>query len=150
MVSGDYLAFSHEIRGPFINPARILSDVSRVNVPLSREQIASVFSFHPSIRFVVVVDRKGTVLDAVRRARLESLEPPEETGRIVERWTIARGMTAGTDKFFGSLKTIIVRREKLVEMLFPLSDYTVIISAHPAFPLDRTPKLEALLNKLQA
>jgi hypothetical protein len=78
------------------------------------------------------------------------MEPPEETQKILERWTIARGMTAGADKFFGRMKTIIVRREKLVELLFPSSDHMVIISAHPVFPLDKTPKLEALLNKLQA
>lgn len=121
-----------------------------MKAPLSRDQIASIFSFHPSIRFVVVVDKYGNVLDAVKRARLESLEPPEETGRIVERWTIARGMTSGTDKFFGRMKTIIVRREKLVEMLFPSSEHMVIISAHPSFPLDRTPRLENLLDKLLA
>lgn len=122
----------------------------QVKAPLSRDQIASIFSFHPSIRFVVVVDKYGNVLDAVKRARLESLEPPEETGRIVERWTIARGMTSGTDEFFGRMKTIIVRREKLVEMLFPSSEHMVIISAHPSFPLDRTPRLENLLDKLLA
>jgi len=99
---------------------------------------------------VVIVNKYGTVLDAVKRAGLQSLEPPEETGRIVERWTIAKGLTAGTDNFFGRMKTIIVRREKLVELLFPLSDQMVIISAHPAFPLDKIPRLERLLEKLFA
>lgn len=121
-----------------------------MKTPLSRDQIASIFSFHPSVRFVVIVNKYGTVLDAVKRAGLQSLEPPEETGRIVERWTIAKGLTAGTDNFFGRMKTIIVRREKLVELLFPLSDQMVIISAHPAFPLDKIPRLERLLEKLFA
>ena len=129
---------------------RILEWDQGVKAPLSRDQIADVFSFHPSIRFVVLVDRHGTVLDAVKRARLESLEPPEETGRIVERWTIARGMTTGTDDFFGRMKTIIVRRERLVELLFPSSEHMAIISADPAFPLDKTPKLERLLDKMLA
>jgi len=98
----------------------------------------------------VIVNRSGTVLDAVKRAGLNALEPPEETERIVERWTIAKGLTAGTDKFFGRMRTIIVRREKLVELLFPSSDQMVIISAHPAFPLDKIPRLEKLLEKLLA
>ncbi|HXW94640.1 MAG TPA: hypothetical protein VEJ19_02895 [Nitrososphaerales archaeon] len=118
-----------------------------MNVKLTKEQIASVFSFHPSLRFVTVVAKDGTLLDSVKRAGLDSLEPPEETRRILERWSIARSMTSGSDEFFGRMKTIIVRREKLVEMLFPSSDYMVIISAHPSFPLEKTAKLESLLSK---
>jgi hypothetical protein len=119
-----------------------------VKGPLSRDQISSVFEFHPSIRFVTIVNEDGKLLDAVKRAGLNPLEPPEETQKILERWGQARSLTNSSDQFFGKMKTIIVRREKLVEFLFPLTGFMVIVSAHPAFPLDKTHQLESLLIKL--
>lgn len=104
---------------------------------------------HPSIRSVTIVSKEGILLDTVKRAGVDSLEPPEETEKIARRWALARGMTSAADNFFGNMKTIIVRREKLVEMFFPLPGQNVIISASPEFPLDEVPRLEILLSKSQ-
>jgi len=120
-----------------------------VKGPLSSEQISSIFSFHPSIHFVTLVNEDGTLLDAVKRAGLSPLEPPEETHNILERWTEARNWLTGSDKFLGEMKTIIVRREKIVELFFPLRGFVVLVSVHPAFPLDKTQQLENLLHKLK-
>jgi len=120
-----------------------------VKGPLSQEQISSIFAFHPSIHFVTLVNDDGTLLDAVKRAGLNPLEPPEETHKILERWAAARSTLAGSDKILGRMRTIIVRREKIVELLFPLTDFMIIISVHPAFPLDKTRQLESLLSKLR-
>ena len=116
---------------------------------MSREQINSVLSFHPSLRFVVTMRRDGTPLETVKRGGLEPMEPPDETRKILDRWAIGKGLTAGSDEFFGKMRTVIVRREKLVELLFPSTDYSVLVSADPTFPLDRIPQLEDLLRKLQ-
>lgn len=117
--------------------------------PLSQEQIASIFSFHPSIHFVAVANEDGTLLDSVKRAGLNPLEPPEETRKSLERWAAARNTLADSDRFLGSMKSIIVRRDKLVELLFPMPNFIIMIGVHPAFPLDKTPQLERLLSKLQ-
>jgi hypothetical protein len=116
--------------------------------PLSQEQISSIFSFHPSIHFVTVVNEDGTLLDSAKRAGLNPLEPPEETRKSLERWAAAKSSLAGSDRLLGNTKTIIVRREKLVELLFPLAGFMIMVSVHPAFPLDKTSQLESLLNKL--
>ena len=121
-----------------------------MDAPLTRDQITALFSFHSSLRFVTLVTKGGMLVDSVKRAGLESLEPGEQTGRIIARWSLARGMTSASDEYFGEMKTIIIRRTKLVELLFPLSDYMVIISANPTFPLEKTAKLESLLLKLQS
>jgi hypothetical protein len=117
--------------------------------PLSTDQISSIFAFHPSIHFVMIVGEDGALLDSMKRAGTNPLEPPEETRKIMERWATARSLTSGSDEFFGRMKTIIIRRDKLVEFLFPLTGFMVIVSAHPAFPLDKTAQLESLLSKLQ-
>jgi hypothetical protein len=113
-----------------------------VKGPLSSEQISSIFGFHPSVHFVTLVSEDGTLLDSVKRAGLNPLEPPEETRKSLERWAAARDSLAGSDKFLGRMKTIIVRRDKLIELLFPLAGFMIIISVHPAFPLDKTANLK--------
>ena len=121
-----------------------------MKVPLPRDQILTIFAFHPSIRFVTVVSKEGRLLDAVTHTGMQSLEPPAETAKILQRWALSKGMLSGADDYFGRVKSVIVNREKLVEMLFPLSDQMVIISARPGFPIKNTPRLEKLLNRLQS
>jgi len=65
------------------------------------------------------------------------------------RWASAREVTSGTDELYGKMKTIIVRREKLVELLFPLTGFMIVVIVHPAFPLDKTAQLESLLRNLK-
>ena len=77
------------------------------------------------------------------------MESPEETRKTMERWAAAKDLAVGSDEFYGKMKTIIVRREKIVELLFPLTGFMLIIVVHPAFPLDKTSQLESLLRKLQ-
>jgi len=120
-----------------------------VKGPLSSEQISSIFGFHPSIHFITLAKEDGTLLDSVKRAGLNPLEPPEETLKTMERWATVKNLTDGSEQFLGKMKTVIVRREKLVELLFPLTGFIIIVTAHPAFPLDKTHQLESLLVKLR-
>ena len=117
--------------------------------PLSKEQISSIFTFHPAIHFVLLADENGTLLDSVKRSGLSPLEPPEETIKILERWANASGWLAGSDEFLGKMNLVIVRREKQVEILYPSDGFMILIIAHQAFPLDRAPQLEGVLNSLK-
>jgi len=119
-----------------------------VRGPLSTEQISTIFAFHPSVRYVTIVSEEGLLLDSLKRAGLNPLETPEDTQKSLERWAAAWSSLAGSGEFLGRIKTLIVRREKLVELLFPLTGFMVIVSVHPAFPLDKTKQLESLLNSL--
>ena len=66
----------------------------------------------------------------------------------MERWVAVWNALAASDLFLGRMKTVIVRREKLVELIFPFTGFLIKITAHPAFPLEKTPQLEKLLNSL--
>jgi hypothetical protein len=117
---------------------------SRSPVPRLDEAIG----FHPSIRFVVTAAKDGKILDAVKRRGVVSLEPSSEMKTITERFAIAHGLSRASDDYFGRTQTIIVRREKLVEMVFPFGDRMVIVSSTPRFPLGKTAELERLLRSL--
>jgi hypothetical protein len=112
-------------------------------------RLDQALGFHPSVRFVVTARKNGTILDAVKRRGVVSLEPTSELKTIIERLAIAHGLSQSSDDFFGRTRTIIIRKEKLVEMLFPIADWIVIVSARPDFPLGKTAELERFLNSLQ-
>ena len=116
--------------------------------PLTSEQISSIFRFHPSIHFVTLITEEGILLDSAKRAGQNPSEPPEEIGKAMERWASVWSTLARSDLFRGKMKTIIVRREKLVDLLFPMSGFMIMITVHPAFPLDKTSQLEKLLSSL--
>jgi len=111
-------------------------------------RLDEAIGFHPSIRFVVTAKWNGTILDAVKRRGVASLEPSREMKAITERFAIAHGLSQASDSYFGRTQTIIIRREKLVEMVFPMADRLVIVSATPRFPLGKTAELERLLRSL--
>lgn len=112
-------------------------------------RLDEAIGFHPSIRFVVTAGKDGEILDAVKRRGVVSLEPSSEMRTITERFAIASGMAQASSSYFGQTRTIIVRSEKLVELLFPMSDRLIIVSANPSFPLGKTADLEKFLRSLQ-
>ena len=111
-------------------------------------RLDEVIGFDPSIRFVVTAGQDGAILDAVKRRGVVSLEPSSEMKTITERYAIAGGLAHASSAYFGSPLTIIIRREKLVELLFPVGDVFVIVSATPRFPLKKTGELEKLLKSM--
>ena len=107
-----------------------------------KAHLASILSFDPSIRYVILVGGQGQPLARVDRLEASALEPPEQTTAVLQRFAIARGMTMGSDSFYGRMLTIVVRREKLVELLFPLENQMVLVGAESNFPLEKTVQLE--------
>ena len=115
-----------------------------------KEQLRSILDFSPTLRYVLLVREDGKSEESVGRDSTESFEPEEETKMVLRRFAIGRGMTSGSEKYFGRMLTLIVRREKLVELLFPLArNHMVLVSADPTFPLELTPQLEALVRSLR-
>lgn len=109
-----------------------------------------VIGFHPSIRFVVTARKDGKILDAVKRRGVVSLEPSSEMNTVTERFAIAGGLAHASDSYFGVPQAIIIKREKMVELLFPIEERLVIVSATPDFPLGKTSQLEKLLKRMVA
>jgi hypothetical protein len=97
---------------------------------------------------LVTAAKDGRILDAVKRRGTVSLEPPWELGTIAERFAIAYGLSLASENYFGKTQTVIVRSEKIVELVFPIDDRLVIVSATPRFPLGKVGELEKLLRSL--
>ena len=108
------------------------------------QHIDAIIRFHPAIRFAVLAEKNGTILDAVKRAGVEAMEPRGETGPITERYAGIYELVQGSDPYFGTAHMLIFAREKLIEMVIPTPADLVIITAHPSFPLDKAASLERL------
>jgi len=111
-------------------------------------RLDEAIGFHPSIRFVVTANKEGKILDAVKRRGIVSLEPTSQMRAIADRFAIAGGLANASDEYFGKPRAIIVLREKLVEMVFPIENRLVIVSATPRFPIGRIGDLEKMLKSL--
>ncbi len=89
--------------------------------------------------------KDGLSLEPAERKNVRWLEPSEQTRRILERFAVTRGMTIGSKEFYGDLHSIIVRREKLIELLIP-SGPMVVVSAEAEFPWSGHWNLKAWLQ----
>jgi hypothetical protein len=116
---------------------------------LSELELKSVLGLDPNIRYVILFGQDGKPLTKVNRPEASLHEPPEQTAAILQRFAIARGMTLGSDTFYGKAKTIIVRRDRLTELVFPIAEQLVLVGTEPGFPLEKTSLLENTLTQIQ-
>lgn len=95
---------------------------------------------------MVEVGLRGERVASVGRSGLESLEPEEQTVRVLDQTAIAAGMGSSTNGSHGRVRVVVVVREKLSLIIFPLFDSLVLVSADPEFPLEKTRRMARLLD----
>ena len=105
-----------------------------------------LFDLDRRIRCIVVLGFDGKKLAADSREGFESLEPEEETTRITEQTLIGMGMSAGANKYHGRVKAVLIVREKLSVIIFPLFEKLIMISVDPDFPLEKATAIAQLLD----
>lgn len=111
-----------------------------------RSVLETLLAFDSKIRSVVEVRFNGQQVASVHREGLESLEPEDETGKVLDHTAIAAGMGASMNGYHGRVKAVIVARERLSLIVFPLFDSLVLVSADPEFPLQKTYQMAELLD----
>ena len=108
--------------------------------------LEALLAFDPGIRSAVEVRFTGEQVASVSRKGLESLEPEGETARVLEQTAIGAGMGASMNGFHGRVKAVIVARERLSLIVFPLFDSLILVSADAEFPLEKTRQMGNLLD----
>jgi hypothetical protein len=111
-----------------------------------RPELESLLGFDSKIRCVVEVGSNGERIAFLRQKGLESLEPEGETTRVLDQVAIGAGMGASMNGYHGRVRVIIVARERLSIILFPLFDSLVLVSADPDFPLEKTRQMAMLFD----
>ena len=109
---------------------------------------SSIFSFDRSIRFVVLLTSDGKPVMSVGRAGVTSLEPQSESDTVYVKASIAMNMSAPMNKYFGPLRTVVLIREKVMIICFSLAGRIMLISADPAFQLQKVEPLGRLIDEL--
>ena len=111
-----------------------------------RLALQTLLAFDPRIRCAVEVRLDGVEIASVSRKDLEPLEPVEKTGKVLEQIAIGTGVGSSMDGYHGRVRAVIVVREKVSLIVFPLFDSLILLSADPEFPLQKTRQMARLLD----
>ena len=111
-----------------------------------KSALRSLLEFDSKIRCVVEIGFDGNPVASVTRGGLESLEPERETVRVFDQTAIGAGMGSSMNVYHGRVRVVIVVREKLSLIVFPLFDSLVLVSADPELPLEKIRLLARLLD----
>jgi hypothetical protein len=104
-----------------------------------------VFATEKRIQFCAVVDSNGRLEAGGMRPGMKPLEPEAETERIVTRTFLDQA----TDPYLGRARWAIVRRERLVQVTFPLSgDRQLQLAASADYTVSKVAKLSQYLDDL--
>jgi hypothetical protein len=116
---------------------------------LAASVVKNIFATDRRIQFCAVVDANGTIEAGGMRPGVRPLEPPAETAKIVTRMFLNQAMNQATDPYLGRASWAIVRREKLVQVTFPLPEQKQLqITATLDYPISKVAKLAQYVNKL--
>lgn len=107
-----------------------------------------VFRFDRRIRQFSVIGAVGHELLSASRPNLVSLEPEEETRKILKQIMLMKGILDGQNKYHGRITGAVVIREKLTMIMFDGIDKVYLFSAEPDFPLAKVDKLGKLLDTI--
>ena len=111
-----------------------------------RAALQSLLGFDAKVRCAIEVGLKGERIASVWRSGLESLEPEDETVRVLDQTAIGAGMGSSMNGFHGRVRVVIVVRERLSLIVFPLFDSVILVSVDPEFPLQKTRDMAMLLD----
>jgi hypothetical protein len=120
-----------------------------VAAPSAGSLVKKVFSTDKRIQFCAVVDSTGRIEAGGMRPGMKPLEPEAETARIVTRMFLNQAMNQATDQYLGRAGWAIVRRERLVQITFPLPEQKQLqITASLDYPISKVPKLGQYIAKV--
>jgi len=116
---------------------------------LSRDHrlaLETLLAFDSRIRCAVEVRFNGEQITSACRKGLESLEPEEKTGKVLDQIAIGAGMGSSMNGYHGRVRAVIVVRERVSLIVFPLFESLILVSADPEFPLQKTRQMARLLD----
>jgi hypothetical protein len=113
----------------------------------SRSLVRKIFATDKRIQFCAVVDAKGKIEAGGMRPGVQSLEPAEETEKIVTRMFLNQAIDQATDPYLGRTNWAIIRREKLIQITFPLPERKHLqIAASLDYPISKAAKLGSYIT----
>jgi len=116
---------------------------------LAESVVKKIFATDKRIQFCALVDPEGKIEAGGMRPGVRAMEPRGETARIVTRNYLKGAIDAAIDPFLGRASWAIIRREKLIQITFPLRGRRQLqITAKLAYPISKVPKLGRYVDQL--
>jgi hypothetical protein len=123
---------------------------ARDNKPVSPGEFAQkIVRFDKRIRACSILDEKGNLLHQVVKDKVIGLIPQSEQLKLLIQTALQVGIDKMWDKYLGSTCHIIITREKITIMIFPLADMkSIMITAQTSFPTTRLAKLGRFIDSI--
>jgi hypothetical protein len=113
-----------------------------------QERAGHILEFDGAIRSAVLLTSDGKPLIKVERPGVAPLEPGDEIDTVYAKASIAIGMGAPMNKYYGRLRTIILIREKMTMICFSLTARIMLIVTGPDFQISRVEELGQFVDQL--
>lgn len=116
---------------------------------LAESVVKKIFATDKRIQFCALVDANGKLEAGGMRPGVRALEPEAETAKIVTRNYLKGAIDQAIDPYFGRASWAIIRREKLIQITFPLPGQKQLqIAAKVDYPISKVAKLGQYVNQL--
>ena len=113
---------------------------------LTRQDLETLLEVDPRIRFVLHCDSEGHERAMAKRDEVASMDSSESTRLILAQAAIGNDMAHVHDSRHGTVRMVIIQREKLMLILFSTFDGFVLVSAEPDLPLEKAAELGRRLD----
>ena len=111
--------------------------------------VKKIFATDKRIQFCGVVDANGNLEAGGMRPGVQYLEPAAETAKIVTRMFLNQAIVQANDRHLGRVSWVMVRREKLLQITFPLPERKQLqIATRLDYPISKVTKLVKYANQL--
>ena len=100
-----------------------------------------IFKFDRRVRYAGVLDDTGRVIAGGMRKGISSLEPASEDLRLMANLTIQIGTDKTWDQYFGKIQYTLVKREKVIMLIFGVGIYLMLITTQPDFDQEQIAQL---------
>jgi hypothetical protein len=116
---------------------------------LAESAVKKIFASDKRIKFCAVVNSEGRIEAGGIRPGVRLLEPAGETSAIVTRMFLNQAMNEASDPYFGRVNWLIVHREKVVQITFPLPGQKQLqVTAALDYPVSKVAKLIQYASRL--
>ena|SRR3972149_481167 len=119
----------------------------KMSKPSFESMFSVLFKIDREIRYASVIEKSGKVIAGGMRKGVRPLEPKEEELRLMAH-IVSESTTRETwDKYFGKTTYTIVKRAKVILMIFPYENRLAFVTAEPTFSLQKISEIRDILNE---
>ncbi|MFB5610832.1 MAG: DUF6659 family protein [Nitrosopumilaceae archaeon] len=112
------------------------------------EIVEDILDLDPKMRFVAVIDQKGSIIESIMKNGKTSLKSQKEEEHFCKQVVERRKMRNDFDKTLGKVRYVHVEREKLTQMVIYPKNFTIYFTLEPEMTIENKLKIMNKIKKM--